>query len=139
MALIAIAMGIAGALSACDQPQGQREQGQREQGQREQGQREQGQRGAKGDPGPPGPRGEIGPPGPPGPSGTLSGVRVIRAPCNEQSCAAQCSDDEIMLTAYCGAGRFPPVFPAERSAICRGRGPANNPLVVVCLKAPPAP
>ena len=122
--LIAIATGLAGALVACDQPQGSREQG---------------QRGAKGDPGPPGPRGEIGPPGPPGPSGTLSGIRVIRVPCNEQSCAAQCSDDEIMLTAYCGAGRFPPVFPAERSAICRGRGPANNPLVVVCLKAPPAP
>ena len=119
--VIAMAIGIAAAMTACDQPQGQK-QGQ-------------GQRGEKGDPGPPGPRGETGPPGPPG---SISGLRVIRAPCNEQNCAAQCNDDEIMLTAYCGAGRFPPVFPAERSAICRGRGPANNPLVVVCLKAPPA-
>jgi hypothetical protein len=118
---IVVAIGIAASAAACDQRQGQQGQG---------------PRGEKGDPGPPGPRGEV---GPPGPSGTISGLRVIRTPCNEQSCAAQCSDDEIMLTAYCGAGRFPPVFPAERSAICRGRGPANNPLVVVCLKAPPAP
>ena len=113
---VAIATGLFFVLAACDQQQGTR-----------------GAKGDKGDPGPPGPRGEV---GPPGPSGTMSGVRVIRAPCNDQSCGAQCNDDEIMLTAYCGAGRFPPVHPTERSAICRGRGPANNPLVVACLKVP---
>jgi hypothetical protein len=64
-----------------------------------------------------------------------AGVRIIRAPCNETSCTAQCNEDETMLTAYCGAGRFPPVFPTERSAVCRARGPANNPLVVACVKA----
>ena len=103
-------------LAACDQQQGTR-----------------GPKGDKGDPGEPGPRGEVGPPGPPG---SIVGVRVIRAPCNDSGCAAECRADEFMLTAYCGAGRFAPVFPSERSALCRGRGPANNPLVVVCMREP---
>lgn len=103
-------------LAACDQQQGTR-----------------GPKGDKGDPGQPGPRGEVGPPGPPG---SIGGVRIIRAPCNDSGCAAECRADEFMLTAYCGAGRFAPVFPSERSALCRGRGPANNPLVVVCMKEP---
>jgi hypothetical protein len=107
---------IAVLLAACDQQQGTR-----------------GPKGDKGDPGPPGPRGEVGPPGRPG---TISGLRVVRSPCNDAGCTAECRPDEFMLTAYCGAGRFPPVFPSERSAICRGRGPANNPLVVVCMKEP---
>ncbi len=111
---LAVAIGFAMGLAACDQ-------------------QPQGKPGPKGDPGPPGPRGEV---GPPGPAGSIAGLRVIRAPCIDTSCAAQCSDDEIMLTAYCGTGRFPPVFPTERSAICRGRGAANNPLVVTCLRAP---
>jgi hypothetical protein len=113
---IATAIVFSLVLAACDQQQGTR-----------------GPKGDKGDPGPPGQRGEV---GPPGPAGSIGGVRIVRTPCNEQSCAAQCNDDEILLTAYCGSGRFPPVHPNERSAICRGRGPANNPLVVVCIKAP---
>jgi hypothetical protein len=63
------------------------------------------------------------------------GVRVIRAPCNETSCGAQCNDDEVLVTAYCGAAHNPPVFPTERSAICRARNPANNPLVLTCVKS----
>jgi hypothetical protein len=100
----------------------------------------QGQPGPKGDAGPPGP------PGPPGPSGAAgapgppggSQVRVIRAACNNETCAAQCNADEVLLTAYCGSGRNPAVFPSERSATCRARAPANNPLVVACVK-PAAP
>jgi hypothetical protein len=109
--LLTVAMiGIATELSACDQ----------------------GQPGPKGDPGPPGPRGEAGPQGPAG----AGGLRVVRTPCNEASCAAQCNEDEILLTAHCGATHIPVVFPTERSATCRARGPANNPLVIACAKAP---
>jgi hypothetical protein len=103
-------------LAACDQQSGTR-----------------GAKGDKGDPGPPGPRGEVGPPGPPSPA---SGIRIVRSPCNEQSCSAQCNDDEVLLTAYCGVAHNPPVYPTERSAICRARGAANNPLVIACVKAP---
>lgn len=104
-------IGIAAALSACDQ----------------------GQPGPKGDPGPQGPRGEA---GPQGPAGTASSLRVVRTPCNEAGCAAQCNEDEILLTAHCGATHIPVVFPTERSATCRARGPANNPLTIACVKAP---
>jgi hypothetical protein len=37
--------------------------------------------------------------------------------------------------AYCGAMRNPATYPTERSATCRARGPANNPLVAACAKA----
>ena len=57
----------------------------------------------------------------------------MRVDCNEAACGAACRDDEVLLTAHCGAGHFPPVYPAERSATCRARGPANNPLVVACV------
>ena len=90
-----------------------------------------GQPGPKGDPGPPGPAGSPGPAGPPGAAGQ---VRIIRAVCNEAACTAQCRDDEVLLNAYCGTGRIPPVYPTERSATCRARGPANNPLVLACVK-----
>jgi hypothetical protein len=115
--------------------------------------------GLKGDPGPQGPRGEVGPPGPPGPSGppgpvgpqgatrevqpgpaaplgSSSPVRMVRANCNATTCSAQCNEDEEVLIAYCGTGRNPAVYPTERSASCRARTAANNPLVVACVKAP---
>jgi hypothetical protein len=56
-------------------------------------------------------------------------VRIVRATCDAASCAAQCSDDEVLLVAYCGA------FPTERSASCRPRTATNNPLIAACLKA----
>jgi hypothetical protein len=104
-------IGTAAALSACDQ----------------------GQPGPKGDPGPLGPRGAA---GPQGAAGTSGGLRVVRTPCNEAGCVAQCNEDEILLTAHCGATHIPVVFPTERSATCRARGPANNPLVIACVKTP---
>lgn len=53
------------------------------------------------DPPPKGDRGDVGPPGPagpPGPSG--SKIRMITAPCQQQTCAAGCNDDEQILNAY---------------------------------------
>ena len=75
---------------------------------------------SKGEPGPqglPGERGEVGPPGPPGP------------------CDAECNEDEVLLIAYCGAARTAPIYPTERSATCRTRIAANNPLILACVKS----
>jgi hypothetical protein len=94
----------------------------------------QGQPGPKGDPGPAGAKGDAGPPGPPGPP---LGVRVVRANCDAANCAVQCADDELLLTAYCGARRNAAVMPAERSATCRSPVPANSPVVAICMKIPP--
>jgi hypothetical protein len=90
-----------------------------------------GPKGDRGPPGPPGPRGEPGPPGPPG------GIRVARSNCDANSCTVQCADDEMLLTAYCGARRNAAVIPTERSATCRSPVPANSPVVAACLKIPP--
>jgi hypothetical protein len=97
--------------------------------------------GPKGDAGPPGPRGDVGPEGPQGPQGpaasTASSVRVIRSTCEATACSAQCDQGEIVITAWCGAGRNAATFPNERSASCRARSPANNPVVAVCAKHEP--
>jgi hypothetical protein len=88
----------------------------------------------KGDAGPPGEKGERGPPGPPGPAGP-SGVRLVRATCDAANCAVQCEQDEVLITAWCGVARNAAIFPTERSASCRIRGPANSPLSAACAKA----
>jgi hypothetical protein len=96
--------------------------------------------GEKGEPGPAGPQGAKGDPGargPAGPPGASGSMHVVRANCDAASCAAQCGDDEVLLIAYCGATRLPANFPSERSATCRARTPANNPLVLACAKASP--
>jgi hypothetical protein len=103
-----------------------------------------GPQGAKGDPGPagtPGAEGEAGPPGPTGPAGPAglpaasAAMRIVRSNCDATSCVAQCSDDEVLLIAYCGSNRNAAVFPTERSASCRSRNAANNPLIAACTKA----
>src|SRR5262249_20047280 len=76
----------------------------------------QGPQGIKGPPGPIGPAGERGDQGPPSP---VSGLRFIRADCEPTSCAVKCSDDEMLLTAYCGPKRNAALIPTERSATCR--------------------
>jgi hypothetical protein len=92
--------------------------------------------GEKGDPGPPGPAGAKGDPGPRGPAGAPGGpMRIVKANCDANACAVQCGDDEVLLIAYCGAMRNPAIFPTERSASCRARGPASNPLIAACAKA----
>jgi hypothetical protein len=99
-----------------------------------------GPQGAKGDPGPagsPGAEGEAGPPGPPGPAGppgVSSAMRIIRSNCDPTSCSVQCSDDEVVLIAYCGSARNAATFPTERSASCRARNAANSPLIAACAK-----
>jgi len=86
--------------------------------------------GERGQPGPPGPKGD---PGPPGPS---FGIRVVRAKCDETNCSVKCADDEMLLTAYCGARRNAAVIPTERAATCRSQVPANSPAVAACVKIP---
>jgi hypothetical protein len=93
-----------------------------------------GAQGEKGDPGPAGPPGEKGAAGPAGPPGMSSAVRILRTNCEAPNCTAQCSDDEVLLIAYCGPTRNPAVFPTERSASCRPRNAANNPLIAACAK-----
>jgi putative tricarboxylic transport membrane protein len=98
-----------------------------------------GQSGSAGPPGPPGQPGPSGQPGPPGERG-LPGppsLRIVSLPCNATSCAARCNPDEVLWMAYCGSARFPAAYPNDGSATCRGRIPANNPLVVACVKSSP--
>ena len=86
-------------------------------------------KGPMGDHGPPGPKGPRGDPGPPG---SASGIRIVRSNCNETTCRAQCGENEMLLTAYCGPNRNLAIIPTERSATCRNPMPVNSPLVAVC-------
>jgi hypothetical protein len=95
----------------------------------------QGEKGDPGPPGPPGAKGDAGPRGPAGPASASSALRIVRANCDATSCAAQCGDDEVLLIAYCGSARNAATFPTEKSASCRVRNPANNPLIAACAKA----
>lgn len=91
--------------------------------------------GEKGDPGPAGPAGAQGDRGPPGPPGASGAMHIVRTSCDASGCTAQCGDDEVLLTAYCGAMRNAAAYPTERSATCRARNPANSPLVAACAKS----
>jgi hypothetical protein len=59
----------------------------------------------------------------------------VRANCDAAGCTVECSQDEVLITAYCGARRTPAIFPTERSASCSRPGTASNPLVAACVKA----
>jgi len=89
--------------------------------------------GPKGDAGPAGPAGPPGERGTPGPAG--GGIRIVRSNCDAAGCTVQCEADEVLLQAYCGAAHNPAIFPNEKSASCRARGPANSPLVGACVKS----
>ena len=89
-----------------------------------------GRPGPKGDPGP---RGERGPPGPRGDPG----IRIMRLDCATGNCTVKCDDDEVMLTAHCGIGRAPAVFPSQHSALCRSPGTARVEVVAACVKISP--
>ena len=90
--------------------------------------------------GPQGPMGYVGPPGPPGPKGDPGpegppfGIRVLRSNCDESRCMIQCSDDEMLLSAYCGTRRNVAVFPSERAATCRTTVSGNSPIIAACVK-----
>jgi hypothetical protein len=93
--------------------------------------------GKAGQQGPPGLPGSIGLPGPDGPTGLASSTRVIRVNCAlQQSCQADCSADEVLVTAYCGAERKSAMFLSEVSASC-GAVPstADGPLIAVCVRS----
>jgi hypothetical protein len=109
------------------------------------GQSTQGPQGPKGDTGPsgaPGPQGPIGPPGlqglqgAPGPAGASSEFRLVRSACKTTSeCTVTCRDDEIVVTAFCGAKRAAPTYLTDHIVSC-GISPdtSGGPLVVVCAK-----
>ena len=105
----------------------------------------QGQSGPPGQPGPagqPGPPGQSGPPGQPGPPGEAGqagppSLRIVSVPCNATTCTARCNPDEALWMAYCGNARNAAAYQNDGSATCRGRTPANNPLVVACVKSSP--
>jgi hypothetical protein len=92
-----------------------------------------GLQGAKGEPGASGPQGPPGPTAPGGPA--VPGIHIVRTTCDSTSCVALCTEDEIIILAWCGAARNPTIITTERSATCRGRGAANNPLIAVCAKS----
>jgi hypothetical protein len=109
------ALALATFLAACDKP------------------------GTQGPAGPPGPSGEPGPPGTAGPAGPAgpSGVRIVRVPCDAANCSGKCDPDEFLWIAFCGNARTAAVYPNDGSATCRARTPANNLLVISCIKATP--
>lgn len=85
--------------------------------------------------GPQGERGPVGPAGPRGPAGE-SGVRVLRANCTAGACTVECTDDELLLSAYCSPNRAPAVYPTELSAQCRAQGGRKVEVVAACMNAP---
>ena len=93
-----------------------------------------GVKGPTGDQGPAGPKGPTGDPGPPGQESAR--LRVVQSNCDQTSCTAQCGESEILLTAYCGPKRNAALISTDRTATCRTRVPANNPLVAVCAAMP---
>jgi Collagen triple helix repeat (20 copies) len=95
-----------------------------------------GEKGDPGPPGPPGPKGDPGPAGPPGSPGAATAAapfRVMRVTCETAACTAACNQDEVLVTAYCGAGRSAVTLVNERSVSCPRRA-ATSPLVAVCAK-----
>jgi hypothetical protein len=61
----------------------------------------------------------------------------VRRDCGGGNCTVECDDDEMLLTAHCGAGRTPAAYPTDHSALCRSRGNAKVEVVAACLKLPP--
>jgi hypothetical protein len=84
-----------------------------------------------------GPQGDPGPPGPPGPRGATgdAGIRIVRSTCNTGDCTLQCEPNEVLLTAHCGVGRTPAIYPTEASALCRSRSTARVEVVAACVKS----
>jgi hypothetical protein len=84
-----------------------------------------------------GPQGDPGPPGPPGPRGATgdAGIRIVRSACSTGDCTLQCEPDEVLLTAHCGVGRTPAIYPTEASALCRSRSTARVEVVAACVRS----
>ena len=87
-------------------------------------------------PGPKGDRGDVGPAGPAGLPGSPSAgsqIRMIRAPCNDATCIAECNPDERILNAYATNPGGVITYANEQSATFN---PRRRPaiLVVACIK-----
>jgi hypothetical protein len=80
-----------------------------------------------------GPQGPAGPQGPRGANGD-AGIRIVRTSC-AGDCSMQCEPDEVLLTAHCGVGRAPAIYPTESSALCRSRSNARVEVVAACVKS----
>ena len=94
--------------------------------------------GPKGDRGNPGPQGMQGPPGPTGPPGPAAQVRILRQNCETSVCTVTCSDNEVLVSAYCGATRQNATVLSERSVSCGViPDPTRSPLVAVCIATGP--
>ena len=85
----------------------------------------------------PGPQGNPGPAGPPGPRGATgdAGIRIVRSACSTGDCTLQCEPNEVLLTAHCGVGRTPAIYPTETSALCRSRSNARVEVVAACVRS----
>jgi hypothetical protein len=59
----------------------------------------------------------------------------VRANCDAASCVVACGQDEILVTATCGARRAPAVYPTDHSASCHRHEPSSNPLIATCAKS----
>ena len=66
---------------------------------------------------------------------SIGAVRVIRLGCETASaCTAECGQDEVLVTAYCGPRRTAVTLINERSVSCPPARAATNPLVAMCAK-----
>jgi hypothetical protein len=66
--------------------------------------------------------------------GPASRVRIVRQDCSSLACTATCTENEILVSAYCGASREAASFLTERSVSCGiVPDPAKSPLVAVCV------
>jgi hypothetical protein len=54
--------------------------------------------------------------------------------CVAEACRVECAEDEVLVSAYCGARRATATVINERSVSCPRRA-ATSPLVALCAKA----
>ena len=97
---------------------------------------DQGEKGDRGPQGQAGSDGQSGPQGPPGTPGFSSQFRLVRVACtNASDCMVKCREDEIVITAHCGAKRDPAMYLTESSVSCGVNADTRSgPLVAVCAK-----
>jgi hypothetical protein len=88
----------------------------------------------KGETGPEGPPGPAGPPGPPGAAGKGPEIRFSEVACQQTTCAANCDDNERLISAYSINRTGTLTIQDERRVTHRqsGTGPAGK-LVLVCI------
>jgi hypothetical protein len=56
----------------------------------------------------------------------------VSVPCEAGACVVECGEQEVVLTAFCGARRVAATYPTERSASCHRHGSEHGPLIAAC-------